>query len=74
MNKTRWSSYSIFYHIVWCPKYRRKVLDENVAKALKGLIAEFRVGASAHESCIYSGIAERTYSEAFERKISFPDC
>ena len=40
MNKTRWSSYSIFYHIVWCPKYRRKVLDENVAKALKGLIAE----------------------------------
>ena len=31
--------YSCKYHIVWCPKYRRKVLVDNVAMRLKELIA-----------------------------------
>jgi putative transposase len=32
--------YSCKYHIVWCPKYRRKVLRENIAERLEGLIKE----------------------------------
>jgi len=30
--------YSSKYHIVWCPKYRRKVLAGGVEKRLLGLI------------------------------------
>lgn len=32
--------YSCKYHVVWCPKYRRKVLTGNVAERLKELIRE----------------------------------
>jgi putative transposase len=32
--------YSCKYHVVWCPKYRRKVLIEAVAERLKQLIVE----------------------------------
>lgn len=32
--------YSCKYHVVWCPKYRRKVLVDDVAKRLKELIIE----------------------------------
>lgn len=32
--------YSCRYHVVWCPKYRRKVLDEPIAERLKALILE----------------------------------
>lgn len=32
--------YSCKYHIVWCPKYRRKVLVDDVANSLKELIVE----------------------------------
>lgn len=39
--------YSCKYHIVWCPKYRRKVLVDTVAVRLKELISsmslEFQV-------------------------------
>ena len=39
--------YSCKYHIVWCPKYRRKVLVDSVAVRLKELISfmsqEFQV-------------------------------
>lgn len=31
-------TYSCKYHIVWCPKYRRKVLVGTVAKRLKELL------------------------------------
>ena len=31
--------YSCKYHIVWCPKYRRKVLIQDVAARLRELIA-----------------------------------
>ena len=38
--KTRWTHYSIAYHLIWIPKYRRKVLTGEVQKATKELIAE----------------------------------
>jgi putative transposase len=33
-------AYCCKYHVVWCPKYRRKVLSEEVAKRLKTIVAE----------------------------------
>lgn len=30
--------YSCKYHVVWCPKYRRKVLTDEIAERLKELI------------------------------------
>jgi len=32
--------YSCKYHIVWCPKYRRKVLVDKIAERLEELIKE----------------------------------
>ncbi len=32
--------YSCKYHVVWCPKYRRKVLVEQVKERLKQIIGE----------------------------------
>jgi putative transposase len=32
--------YSCKYHVVWCPKYRRRVLVEGVDKRLKELIGD----------------------------------
>jgi putative transposase len=32
--------YSCKYHVVWCPKYRRKVLTGNIEARLKELIQE----------------------------------
>jgi REP-associated tyrosine transposase len=32
--------YSCKYHVVWCPKYRRKVLVEGVAEHLEQIIRE----------------------------------
>lgn len=32
--------FSCKYHVVWCPKYRRKVLDGNIASRLKELVYE----------------------------------
>lgn len=36
--KTRWAHYSIAYHLVWLPKYRRKVLVGEVEVETKKLI------------------------------------
>ena len=33
-------AYSCKYHVVWCPKYRRKVPSEEVAVRLKAIVAE----------------------------------
>jgi putative transposase len=38
--KTRWSHYSIAYHFVWIPKYRRKILIGAVEAATKSLLRE----------------------------------
>ena len=32
--------YSCKYHVVWCPKYRRKVLVEHIAERLQHIIRE----------------------------------
>lgn len=39
--------YSCKYHVVWCPKYRRKVLTGDVEKRLKELIVELAAGINA---------------------------
>jgi putative transposase len=36
--------YSCKYHVVWCPKYRRKVLTGEVAERLQVLIRESAAG------------------------------
>jgi putative transposase len=39
--KSNWNVYYLCkYHVVWCPKYRRKVLGEGIAARLKQIIAE----------------------------------
>ena len=35
--------YSIQYHIVWCVKYRRKVLIDDIEKTLKELLTEEQI-------------------------------
>ena len=39
VGKTRYTHYSIAYHLVWIPKYRRRVLTGEVQKETKRLIA-----------------------------------
>lgn len=38
--KTAGSVYNLHYHLVWCPKYRRKVLTGAIEAALKELLHE----------------------------------
>ena len=38
VERTRHAAYNIIYHLVWCPKYRRKVLTGPVARRLDQLI------------------------------------
>jgi putative transposase len=43
MSKERWTHantcvYNIGYHLIWCPKYRRKVLQAHIADRLKELL------------------------------------
>jgi putative transposase len=38
--KTRWTHYNIAYHLIWIPKYRRKILTSDVEQATKELLAE----------------------------------
>ena len=38
--KTRYSCYNLNYHLVWIPKYRRKILTGNIAKRLSELLRE----------------------------------
>lgn len=45
MSTERWSHattcvYNLGYHIIWCPKYRRKVLQPLVSDRLKTLLEE----------------------------------
>jgi len=45
MSTKRWTTsnkavYNLGYHIIWCPKYRRKVLTGDVAKRLRELLYE----------------------------------
>lgn len=38
--KTRYSHYNLNYHLVWIPKYRRKILTGDIAKRLSELLRE----------------------------------
>src|SRR5207248_10651058 len=40
MGKTRYTHYSIAYHLVWIPKYRRRVLTGEVQAETKRLITQ----------------------------------
>ncbi len=40
VGKTRYTHYSIAYHLVWMPKYRRKILTGEIQKETKRLIVE----------------------------------
>jgi putative transposase len=40
VGRTRYTHYTIAYHLVWIPKYRRKVLTGEVQKETKRLIGE----------------------------------
>ena len=40
VGKTRYTHYSIAYHLVWIPKYRRRILTGEGQKETKRLIAE----------------------------------
>ena len=40
VGKTRWCHYKIGYHLVWIPKYRRKIFVGGVESETKKLIAE----------------------------------
>ena len=40
LNSAAHASYSLFYHLVWAPKYRRRVLDGKVGERAKQIIME----------------------------------
>jgi putative transposase len=44
------AAFSLKYHLVWCPKYRRPVLVGDVAERLKALVADkaVEIGATLH--------------------------
>lgn len=53
MANGRWTTsnkavYNIGYHLIWCPKYRRKVLVNVVAERLKELLCEKAASIGAH--------------------------
>lgn len=48
INKTRYSIYNLNYHIVWIPKYRRKLFTGQM---------ELRLGEIIRESCIRNNIS-----------------
>lgn len=48
VNKTRYSIYNLNYHIVWIPKYRRKLFTGQM---------ELRLGEIIRESCIRNNIS-----------------
>ena len=39
--RTRHATYTINYHLVWCPKFRRPVLEGAVGKRLAELLPEY---------------------------------
>lgn len=40
MNKTRSSISKLEYHLVWCTKYRRKILNKDISQSLKDILKE----------------------------------
>ena len=50
MNTIHWTNnniiYSCKYHVVWCPKYRRKILTNGIDTRLKELLLEYAANIS----------------------------
>ena len=50
MNTIHWTNnniiYSCKYHVVWCPKYRRKILTNGIDTRLKELLFEYAANIS----------------------------
>lgn len=40
LKKTRWSTYNINYHFVWIPKYRRKILTNEIKQELEKILKD----------------------------------
>ena len=63
--------YSCKYHVVWCPKYRRKVLTNGVDVRLKELLTEYAAGSRSSagnpQSC---KIFQRLYVQDLKTGIS----
>ena len=53
--------YSCKYHVVWCPKYRRKVLTNGVDTRLKELLTEYAANLSVE-------ILEKNQTSSFRFK------
>ena len=60
--------YSCKYHVVWCPKYRRKVLINGVDVRLKELLTEYAANLSVDISG--NGDHARPCSYAFGSRSS----
>ena len=43
--------YSCKYHVVWCPKYRRKVLIDGIDERLKDILLGQGAGILAYSIC-----------------------
>lgn len=44
--RTRHAVYNLNYHLVWIPRYRRDILNEQVRERLKGIFLEIAEGKS----------------------------
>ena len=44
--------YSCKYHVVWCPKYRRKILTNGIDTRLKELLLEYAANISVTTSSV----------------------
>jgi putative transposase len=49
--KNQGAVFSLKYHLVWCPKYRRPVLEPPVSERLRGLLGEI---AAEHGMTIHA--------------------
>jgi putative transposase len=59
--------FTLKYHLVWCPKYRKPVLGGPVAKRLKELLEEkaAELGATIHIAAQFKGFSSRILREEF---------
>ena len=74
--------YNLNYHIVWCVKYRRKVLDEEISSRLYGIIQEIaqekgfhvatcKVGDMDHVHCFLSLPPKMSVTQAVKCRATF---
>ncbi len=55
--------YNINYHIIWCTKYRRKVLNEKISERLYDLLDE--IGAEKGFSVVEAKVGEMDHIHCF---------